>query len=137
MKDFPIIWLLFNTKTGKVILGLFGAFVVVSLVGWWLVPIIAALIGAFILYDYSVSKGNKKRSELITGICFFAFAVLFSLFYVFHVNRERYFPKDSPSYEPMEKEDIMDDDTSTWEPPADTAFVSASCIFRSPLEVPI
>ena len=73
MKDFPIIWLLFNTKTGKVILGLFGVFVVVSLVGWWLVPIIAVLIGAFILYDYSDSKGKKKRSELITGICFLMF----------------------------------------------------------------
>ena len=124
MKDFPIIWLLFYTKTGNVILGLFGAFVVVSLVGWWLVPIIAVLIGAFILYDYSDSKGNKKRSELITGICFLAFAVLFTLFYVFHVNRLRYFPEDSSSYEPMEKEEILYDDTSTWEPPADTAFVS-------------
>lgn len=33
MKDFPFIWLLFNTKTGKVILGLLIGYIIVRLVG--------------------------------------------------------------------------------------------------------
>lgn len=33
MKDFPFIWLLFNTKTGKVILCVFIGYIIVRLVG--------------------------------------------------------------------------------------------------------
>ena len=52
MKDFPIIWLLFNTKLGRILLGILIVYVIVSMLGWWLVPIIIALIGAILLYEY-------------------------------------------------------------------------------------
>lgn len=38
MKDLPIIWLLLNTTIGRIVIGLFVVFVVVSIFGWWLVP---------------------------------------------------------------------------------------------------
>lgn len=109
-----------------IILGLFVVFVIVNLVGWWLVPIIAVLIGALVLNNYAVTKVNKKRSELVTGICLLVFAVLFTLFYVFYMNRKRYFPEESPSDEPIWKEEVIEEDTSTWEPPSDTASISVT-----------
>ena len=52
MKDFPIIWLLLNTKTGRVILGLLIVYVIASMLGWWTVPVVSALIGVILLYIY-------------------------------------------------------------------------------------
>ena len=52
---------------------------------WWLVPIIAALIAAFLFYDYKKSPKKRKiekeyaRNEWITAICFSAFALLFAV----------------------------------------------------------
>lgn len=121
MKDFPIIWLLFNTKTGRIILGLFIAYIIVSLVGWWIVPIIAALIAVFFLYEYYTNRLSKNKGDLITGISFLVFALVFVLFYVFYLNRYRYFPEEPRYYEPMNTEELID--TSTWVPD-DTAYVS-------------
>jgi len=46
MKDLPILWLIFNTKIGRAIVCfiLAGAFIQVA--GWWVVPIMSAIIAA-------------------------------------------------------------------------------------------
>lgn len=64
MKDFPIIWLLLNTKTGRVILGLLIVYVIASMLGWWTVPVVSALIGVILLYiyyDMTPKSLNRKR----------------------------------------------------------------------------
>lgn len=117
MKDFPFIWLLFNTKTGKVILGLLIGYIIVRLVGWWMLPIIAAFIGAVLLYDHFFTQPrlnknhrNSNKIELVLGICFFVFALIFVVGMINYNNRtyeHHYYPSQ---YEPTNiKKDIEDD----------------------------
>ena len=94
MGDFPIIWLLVNTKTGRVILGLFIVGILVALFGWWLVPIVAGLIGLVIIGSYFDEKkyikknGIRNKTELVWAACFLAFAGLFALGLHLYENRE-------------------------------------------------
>ena len=118
MKDFPFIWLLFNTKTGKVILGLLIGYIIVRLVGWWMIPIIAAIIGAVLLYDYFFTQPrlNKKhrysnKIELVIGICFFVFALIFVVGIISYNNwtyEHHYYPSQ---YEPIKTEKDVETDT--------------------------
>ena len=62
MKDFPIIWLLFNTKVGRILLGVLIVYVIVYLVGWWLVPIIIAFVAAVLLQDYFSRLSDNKNA---------------------------------------------------------------------------
>lgn len=84
MRDFAIIWLLLNTKTGKIILGVIIGLVILSMVGWWMVPIIAALLGVLLIYEYyscppdTKEYKNRNKKILIAGISFLIFALLFS-----------------------------------------------------------
>lgn len=118
MKDFPFIWLLFYTKTGKVILGLLIGYIIVRIVGWWMIPIIAAFIGAVLLYDYFFTQPrlnkkhrNSNKIELVIGICFFVFALIFVVGMISYNNRtyeHNYYPSQ---YEPTNTKKEIEDDT--------------------------
>ena len=61
MKGFPYLWFLFYTKIGRIILGIIIALTIITIAGWWLIPIILAIIAAFILqYGYDDIRNNKK-----------------------------------------------------------------------------
>ena len=117
MKDFPFIWLLFNTKTGKVILGLLIGYIIVRLVGWWMIPIIAAFIGAVLLYDYFFTQPklnkrhrNSNKIELVIGICFFVFALIFVVGMISYNNRTYEQHYDPSQYETINTETEIEDD---------------------------
>jgi len=81
MHFFPFIWLLFNSRIGQIILAVLIGFFLIYMLGWWLVPIIAALIALFLLMDYVFTpKCDKKKTvnrvELATGIFFSVFATV-------------------------------------------------------------
>lgn len=141
MKEFPFIWLLFNTRWGKIILGIAIGYAIISILGWWLIPIIAVLIGIALLYNYYEQKAlhtkleqekekkknrwnakqettpNRGKKELVVGICMLVFAVLFSLFLIFHVYWAILKYRE-PFYEetPNEVEEVVLPDTSTYVP---------------------
>ena len=61
MNGFPYLWFLFYTKIGRIILGIIIALMIITIAGWWLIPIILAIIAAFILqYGYDDIRNNKK-----------------------------------------------------------------------------
>ena len=113
MGDFPIIWLLVNTKTGRVILGLIIVAILVAMFGWWLVPIIAGLIGGFLVYYYydekkCIREGEKlNKTGLIWGLSILVFAGLFALGLHLYENREWPF-YDNSYYERPVKQKIED-----------------------------
>lgn len=82
MKDFPIIWLIFNTKTGRAIVGIFMAIVFIQVAGWWVVPIMSAIIAAFLLDDYTNNEYQDKKAKkikLIIALCLLAIAAVWTL----------------------------------------------------------
>ena len=115
MKDFPFIWLLFNTKTGKTILGIFIAYIVIRFLEWWIVPIIAAVIAVILLYEYyTVPKivkedKNSRKTKLIIGICLLTFALLFALGILYHQYWERHRYDELRYYIPPKTEKVIDD----------------------------
>lgn len=136
MKDFSIIWLLLYTKTGRVILGLLVTYLVfyvaISMLGWWTVPVISALIGAFLLYIYYDMKPKKPKqkkktkeenhhngykTELVVGIGLLVFAALFSLGILLYDYWDELRYRE-PFYEetPNEVEEVVLPDTSTYVP---------------------
>ena len=108
MKDLPIIWLLLNTTIGKIIIGLFVIFVVVSIFGWWLVPIIAGLIAIILFYLY---YKRKEKKMLVPSICFGAIALASAIY----INKEILFDYDPypdkyrPYYQDIQEELIITD----------------------------
>ena len=130
MRDFPIIYLLLYTKTGRVILAILVGYTIISLIGWWLIPIITALFGALSLYLYKkwprYNKDKKRiKTDLVVGICLIVFAILSSLFMLFQVYRELLFDYFEGYRDPMRTEEVVDTvDTSNWEP--DTIIVPES-----------
>ena len=119
MKDYPVICLLLNTTLGRVILGIVVVYIIVYAMGFWLIPIIALLIGVATLYAYKKYpryNKNKERikSDLVIGICLVVFALLFSLFLMFHVYRKPLLHYFKDNREPYRTEEIVD--TSKWEP---------------------
>lgn len=118
MKDFPFIWLLFNTKTGKAILCVFIGYIIVRLVGWWLIPVIAAIIGAVLIYDYYYTKPRLNRKhrngntiELVSGIILLVFALLFVVGLISYNNRRYEHHYDPSQYETINTETDIEDDT--------------------------
>ena len=82
MKDLPILWLIFNTKIGRaiVVFILAGAFIQVA--GWWVVPIMSAIIAAFLLDDYTNNRDENKKvrkTKLIIAICLLVIAAVWTL----------------------------------------------------------
>ncbi len=59
MRDFAFIWLLINTKAGKVILGLFITLVLVYILKWWSIPVVLL----FILAVWIQIEVDKKQSQ--------------------------------------------------------------------------
>lgn len=82
MKDLPILWLIFNTKIGRAIVCfiLAGAFIQVA--GWWVVPIMSAIIAALLLGDYTNDEYQDKKTKkikLIIALCLLAIAAVWTL----------------------------------------------------------
>ena len=131
MRGFSILWLLLYTKTGRVILGILITYVIASILGWWTVPVVSGLIGAFLLYMYydmnpQKPKQKKKKGEetstngfkmeLVVGIGLLVFALLFSLFLLFHVYWDKLKYRE-PFYQEMpNEEEVVLPDTSTYVP---------------------
>jgi hypothetical protein len=64
MRDFALIWLLLNTKTGKVILTLFITFVLVSVLKWWTIPVVILFIFAvWIQIEVDKKQSQKYQSK--------------------------------------------------------------------------
>lgn len=63
MKDFPIIYLLVYTKIGRVILGILVVFVLIYIFEWWIIPIVAGLIGLVWLNIYWENRKERKEAE--------------------------------------------------------------------------
>ena len=72
MNGVSILWLLFNTKIGRIILGILIGYIVVVIMGWWLIPIILVIIAIFVLADSyerlrfhkSLLKDAEKKQKL-------------------------------------------------------------------------
>lgn len=68
MRGISFLWLLFNTKIGNIILAIIICYLVVTLMGWLLIPIILTIIALFLLADgYERIKFNKlhlKEAEI-------------------------------------------------------------------------
>ncbi len=96
MHVFPFIWLLFNTDFGRIILGLFVAYIIIYIFGWWLIPVIAVVVAIIFLYDYYSQQKflrdyadlsdeakeeccEKNKSKFTFGIIFLVIAVLSAL----------------------------------------------------------
>ena len=116
MKDFPFIWLLFYTNTGKAILGIIIVCFIVMIAGWWLVPIIAALIGGVLLYEYYTSPKNtkkyinRKKNKLIAGYSFLIFALLFALGYTYYLYKKS-MDDELLYYVPSETYEVVEDNS--------------------------
>lgn len=138
MRGFSILWLLLYTKTGRVILGILITYVIASMLGWWTVPVVSALIGAILLYIYYDMKPKKPKqkkkikeetstngfkTELVVGIGLLVFALLFSLFLLFHVYRNKLKYRE-PFYQEMlnEEDEVVVPDTSTYVPDTIVVF---------------
>jgi hypothetical protein len=117
MKDLMFFWLLGNTDIGNIILRLLLFIFVIMMFEWWIVPMITAYIGVLSLLHYDEErqeirnmkivnalkklKKDKRRKKveveeeelkasiapLIWGLSLVAFALLFSLFIVFYLNK--------------------------------------------------
>ena len=82
MKDLPILWLIFNTKIGRAIVGIFLAIVFIQVAGWWVVPIMSAIIAALLLGDYTNDEYQDKKTKkikLIIALCLLAIAAVWTL----------------------------------------------------------
>ena len=65
MKDLPILWLIFNTKIGRAIVCIILAGAFIQVAGWWVVPIMSAVIATFLLDDYTNNKYEDKKTKKI------------------------------------------------------------------------
>ena len=116
MKDFPLIWFLFYTSLGRTILGIVIGYLVIMLVGWWLIPITAALIGAALLLIYYTppititdeENGRKDKTNLKWGIGLLVFAALFVLGLWGYQQWEKALLMDS-GYRPMWPQEVETD----------------------------
>lgn len=63
MRGFSILWLLLNTKIGNVILGLFIVYILIYVFEWWLIPIIAVIVGAFYINIAWENRQNRKLAK--------------------------------------------------------------------------
>ena len=82
MKDLPFLWLIFNTKIGRAIVGIFLAIVFIQVAGWWVVPIMSAIIAALLLDDYTNNEYQDKKAKkikLIIALCLLAIAAVSTL----------------------------------------------------------
>ena len=82
MKDFPIIWLILNTKIGRAIVGIILAIVFIQVAEWWVVPIMSAIIATFLLNDYTNNEYDDKKAKkrkLIIALCLLAIAAVSTL----------------------------------------------------------
>ena len=82
MKDLPFLWLIFNTKIGRAIVGIFLAIVFIQVAGWWVVPIMSAIIAALLLDDYTNNEYQDKKAKkikLIIALCLLAIAAVWTL----------------------------------------------------------
>ena len=82
MKDFPIIWLILNTKIGRAIVGIILAIVFIQVAEWWVVPIMSAIIATLLLNDYTNNEYDDKKAKkrkLIIALCLLAIAAVSTL----------------------------------------------------------
>lgn len=131
MNGFPFIWLLFYTDIGKVILGLFVVFIIVSILGWWLIPVIATIIALILFYGYYTQKKflesyvditeearekykQKNQGYLVVAILLMVIALVFVVCWKYNDLREKN-KDDVPQY--YESSKIVDNtDSKTYEP---------------------
>ena len=117
MRDFAIIWLLLNTKTGKIILGIIIGLVILSMVGWWMVPIIAALLGVLLIYEYyscppdTKEYKNRNKKILVAGITFLVFALLFSAGFYYYKYMKPKISYRSHYGATLKTEEVIDNST--------------------------
>ena len=120
MRDFAIIWLLLNTKAGKVILGLLVAILFIMILGWWLVPLISAFIGIFLLSDYYSLPPNTKdytyrdQKYMIGGISLLVFASLFVIVFLYYKSHKKSSYYKTQYYTPSNAEKVIE--TRTYVP---------------------
>ena len=82
MKDLPILWLIFNTKIGRAIVCIILAGAFIQVAGWWVVPIMSAIIATFLLDDYTNNKYEDKKTKkikLIIALCLLVIAAVWTL----------------------------------------------------------
>ena len=89
MKEYPFLWLLVYTKTGRVILGLMAAYIFIRLAEWWAIPITTGSIGYFLLEEYYKEKTRAKKKWMKIGICLLGVALLSSLIIMFYPDIRR------------------------------------------------
>ena len=73
MNGFPYLWFLFYTKIGRIILGIIVALTIITIAGWWLIPIILVIIATIVFADSydririnkSLLKSEEKRQNQI------------------------------------------------------------------------
>lgn len=66
MDGFVLLWLLFNTKTGKCILGLLVVSALIYTLGWWTIAVVIVLIAimaGFYLDEHRIEKREKRERE--------------------------------------------------------------------------
>ena len=66
MDGFVLLWLLFNTKTGKCILGLLVVSALIYTLGWWTIAVVIVLIAimaGFYLDEHRIDKSEKRETE--------------------------------------------------------------------------
>ena len=76
MKDYPFLWLLVYTKTGRVILGLVAIYVFIRLAEWWAIPITTGFGGYLMLEVYSKNKNTMDKKWSVIGICLLVAALI-------------------------------------------------------------
>ncbi len=123
MNAFPYLWLLFNTTTGRFILGIFIVYLIIRIFGWWLVPIIAVIAAIILLHEYYSQQkflknykditdearelyDTKNKTKLIAGIILLAVALAFviGIVYTNYAENKRYSsPRSYAPYQPQEE----------------------------------
>ena len=66
MDGFVLLWLLFNTKTGKCILGFLVVSALVYTLGWWTIAVVIVLIAimaGFYQDEHRIEKREKRERE--------------------------------------------------------------------------
>lgn len=76
MKDYPFLWLLVYTKTGRVILGLMATYVFICVAEWWALPISLSLVSYFLLKLYFHVKPEMHKKWLLIGIALLIIALI-------------------------------------------------------------
>ena len=132
MSAFPYLWLLFNTTLGRIILGIVVVFLIIRILGWWLIPIIS-VIAAIILFSEYYSQQNflkhyeditdearelydsKNKMKLVAGIILLVVALAFVAGWAYNNYTENRRYSSSRSFNPSAPKDELID-SRTYKP---------------------